>query len=297
MERISVLINSCDKYEDAWKPFFYFFKKNWDCPYQVYLNTETKKCNEDGVVTLNSKVNISWSERLKLSLKKIKSEFIIFFLEDFFLLDSVDQKEIDHAIQIMDGNKHIAVIDFEHCDRCKSYPSKYNGYNVRDLSSMYFLNCQTAIWRRKDLIKFLSPYENPWQFEIYGSERAKLYNKYFLISGANCVLPFLYKFNLVSGYGLYRGKWLKSNVQLFKNNDLTVEFDSLGFYDGANVDNSCPVPKKCFKDRWMYLMYGGGDKPRMSIIEQLVFAFIHPIKNITVLKKKLKYFFTQYRDL
>ena len=45
---VSILINSCDAYEDIWEPFFRCFSENWpDCPYPIYLNTETKEYNPD----------------------------------------------------------------------------------------------------------------------------------------------------------------------------------------------------------------------------------------------------------
>lgn len=297
MDKVSVLINTCDKYEDVWYPFFRFFRRNWNCPYKVYLNTETKQCKENDVINLNSGFCDSWSLRLKNALKKIKSKYVIFLLEDFFLLEPVEQNEIDNTIKIMESDKKISVITFEICQRFLSKPTKYFGYNQRDLSSMYFLNCQASIWRRKDLIEFLNPYENPWQFELFGSNRAKLYSKLFLVSNGSSSLPFKYKINVDSGYGIYRGKWLKSNVKLFLENGLDVDFNKLGFYDGTNVDVKCPAPKKCFKDRWMFLLYGGGIKTRMGFFEQFNFAIKHPIEHFRILKRKLIYFFTDRRNV
>ena len=37
---VAVRVNSCDKYEDAWNPFFKLFSIMWpDCPYDIYLNS------------------------------------------------------------------------------------------------------------------------------------------------------------------------------------------------------------------------------------------------------------------
>ena len=46
MNKCSVIISSCDKHEDAWMPFFHLLKKWWDCPYPVYLVTETKSYSD-----------------------------------------------------------------------------------------------------------------------------------------------------------------------------------------------------------------------------------------------------------
>jgi hypothetical protein len=42
-EDLTILVNSCDAYEDLWYPFFELFRINWpNCKYDIVLNTETK---------------------------------------------------------------------------------------------------------------------------------------------------------------------------------------------------------------------------------------------------------------
>ena len=39
---VTILVNSCDKYEDAWEPFFVLLEKYWiDHPRKILLNSET----------------------------------------------------------------------------------------------------------------------------------------------------------------------------------------------------------------------------------------------------------------
>lgn len=295
---VAVLVSSCDQYEEAWEPFFALFKKHWECPYKVYLNTETKDYSKDGVVTLNCKrKNATWSVRLKQALGRIHSKFVIFFLEDFFLLDRVDQAEIDRCVGIMEKDRSISVIDFEYFKDPASVPSGYDGYRARSLRARYFLNCQTAIWRRKDLMRYLNRYESPWQFELFGSERAKLYGKKFLFSDDGWKLPFLYNVNWNTGYGIHHGKWLKSNVALFAQNGIDFDFGKVEFYEGGDtVDTGCEPPKKSFRERWMYFIYGGGKETRTGIGAQILFSVRHPVEGLRVLKRKLKYLLTDDRN-
>ena len=65
----SVLIYSCDKYSDVWEPFFTLFFRYWECPYRVYISSETKKCRVPGVTTLN--VNGEWSDLIRQALEQI----------------------------------------------------------------------------------------------------------------------------------------------------------------------------------------------------------------------------------
>lgn len=41
--KYALLVNTCDKFEDCWIPFFSLLKKYWpDCSGKIYLNTEYK---------------------------------------------------------------------------------------------------------------------------------------------------------------------------------------------------------------------------------------------------------------
>ena len=71
---ISVLIYSCDSYSDVWKPFFTLFWRYWNCEYPVYLATETKKCAELGVMTINKQAD-TWTERMKQTVDEIPTDF------------------------------------------------------------------------------------------------------------------------------------------------------------------------------------------------------------------------------
>ena len=42
-EICSVLVTSCDSYDDTWEPFFTLLETMWpNCHYPIYLSTETK---------------------------------------------------------------------------------------------------------------------------------------------------------------------------------------------------------------------------------------------------------------
>ena len=47
----TVLVSSCDAYEDLWNPFFSIIKKEWPevVDYPIVLNTESKAYTHDGL--------------------------------------------------------------------------------------------------------------------------------------------------------------------------------------------------------------------------------------------------------
>ena len=96
----SLLISSCDSYDDLWRPFFTLLKKNWpDCAYKKYLITENKKFDDLNVLSLSLGLNLSWSSLLIKALDKIETPYVLLMLEDFFIHSKVDNKLIQDLLQ------------------------------------------------------------------------------------------------------------------------------------------------------------------------------------------------------
>ena len=212
----TILVNSCDSYEDTWYPFFTLLKKYWpDCKYPIVLNTESKQYKFPGLniksINLDKKYqskNIAWGKRLKKVLKNINSKYILFMLDDFFITDYVDSKKIDEVIRWMEKDSNIAVfslyrvVDKEHKD-IKS--DKYKGFYLRNKKGDYRYNCQAAIWNREELIKALRNFESPWDWELIGNIRSHRSNKefYTLMNPSDYVFKYDYE-----KLGIVRGYWM-----------------------------------------------------------------------------------------
>lgn len=282
-EKCSVLVSSCDKYRDAWAPFFTLMGKYWkDRPYSFYLNTETIVVNEISGIPVKTiscpYENCSWSKRLIHALKKIPSEYVIFMLEDFFVMSPVDQNEIDYCVQLMDSRPNIANINFGYGQYLESTMYIDEKYAIRSRNTDYYLNAVAALWRRKTLIKLLSPYESAWQFELYGSSRAKLYPYDFVIKKDD-VLVFDYHAQIEYGYGIQKGMWLQGNVALFEKEGIEVPFENLGFYDPEKVNKSIATrPRIMFREKIMRLIFAGETQPRWEIRDQVKLLFTHPVR-------------------
>ena len=282
-EKCAVLVSSCDKYEDAWVPFFTLVGKYWSsCPYPFYMNTETKKVEQIAGIPVTSiscpYQNCSWSKRLIHALRQIKSEYVIFMLEDFFIMSPVDQKQLDHSVELMDANPNVANINFGYGKSVQSTEYIDPLYAKRSRETGYYLNAQAAIWRRKMLINVLSPYESAWQFELYGSERAKLYPYDFIIRKDDYVI-FDYHTQLEFNLGIVKGMWLEGNVDFFEKEGITTNFENLGFYDPEKVVKTYGFPpKRTMKEKWMRLLYEGEDLPRWTLRDQFKLLVTHPVR-------------------
>lgn len=230
MEKLTVLVNSCDAYEDTWYPMFKLLKKYWpDRKYPIVLNTETKQYDfedmEIKTINLDTKKNVSWSYRLKSVLKKIDSEYILFLMDDFFLMDYVDQKRLEKIIKFMDDDSNIAVFSFYRVedDEHQDYPSeKYKDFNLRNKKGMYRFNCQAAIWRRDVLIKALRNHESAWDWELIGNRRSRRMKYDFYTFPTNDNLIFNYD---CENIGVVRGKWRLPNTEKFlKKEGIEIDY-------------------------------------------------------------------------
>lgn len=233
----TLVVSSCDKYEDAWYPFFELLKKYWPelSDYPIVMITETKMCNHKGleIKTLHPEnVDDSWSKRLLHCLSQIQTKYIIFSLEDFFIQKQVENQEILKCVERMKKDPEIAVFYFKRVsDSWKE--SEFKEYFEATPDLKYRLNAQMAIWNREILMEFLDEKENPWEFEILGSQRIKDTKKKLychkvsdIYSNLEGVFPYIVgKHN---GYGIAQGKWMWNNKKLFKKHRIKVKLSGLG---------------------------------------------------------------------
>lgn len=239
MGNLTILVNSCDKYEDAWEPFFRLLKRFWpECSYEIVLVTENKKyhCDYLNVRTFCGGKK-SWGMRLKSALESIESEHVLYFLEDFFLMKRVDENTFQQAFKLICNDPNIGFVGLKNnhayywkdgspCHSSEPFLSK------DEIKVFHRVNNMVGIWKREWFVKLIRTYETPWEFDNYASERSKKYPyKVLLIN--NEVLPevFTYELDYEFGYGISHGKWLPKNKELFDKYDITVDFDKMGWLD------------------------------------------------------------------
>lgn len=245
-DNVTLLVSSCDKYEDSWYPYFELVKKYWpQHPGKIALITETKQYSTEGlnIKTYNYPESYTWSERLYRTLESIETKYIIFSLEDFFLLDYVKQERIDECIKWMDENENIV-----ECRLCGSdlnklkKTEKYGDFYIADSTVGYRLDTQVALWNKEALMSFIDLSETPWQFERLGSQRIKSSEKTFLWYHVDDIenienLIFPYKIEQYLGYGIAWGKWLWNNKAWFEKNGIyNVNYRRLGKISKKNAD-------------------------------------------------------------
>lgn len=240
--KYSILINTTDSFEDCWIPFFTLFKKFWpDFKGEIYLNTETKEFNFPGLNIISVKNNsdfpnkkITWSECLIRALKTINSEIILYMQEDYFLKDNVKDDIVERYVKMMEEHSDIHCIHLtDQSVLAEKNPSIYEGLYPATLKQRYRISCQAALWRKEVLLSHLRTYENAWQFEEFGSKRSAIFKHNFFVVDHNWVK--LNRFEIIPYVftGIVQGRWYEEVIQLFKSQNIEVNYSNRGFVKDA----------------------------------------------------------------
>lgn len=238
--KISILVNTCDAFEDCWDPFFLLFKEYWpDFNGTLYLNTEVKSYSYPGLNIIPLKVaerknvgpfELSWSQCLIDALNFIDDDIILYMQEDYFLHNFVKNDLVTKYLKYINDHGNIGCIhltdqgtqpDLAFKKSQELYPANLNH---RDL-----LSCQAAFWRKTTLLKCLKPSESGWQFEEFGSKRAKFLNlgiyaidRSYIRKNEYEIIPYLFT-------GIVQGRWIKEVPALFEKHNIKVDFSQRGF--------------------------------------------------------------------
>lgn len=234
---LTIVVSSCDNYADIWFPYFEIFKHQWpDCPYNIVLNTESKLFTHTGLKIkcfqfYKEGENVPWSDRLIRHLKNIDNEYILFTLDDSFLLSPVKTEEFNKAVEYMEKNRRISSLCFMIRHEKDTKKKRLGPFARTPVNSYFRINCYTALWRRCQLLKVLKEGEDPWEFELKGTERALWdFTEYYgYIKEAIPILDV--SFHLRRGYGLFLGKWVWATPELFQRFGIDMDFSIRGLLD------------------------------------------------------------------
>lgn len=175
---MTLLILSCDKFSDLWDGHIKLLEQNWpDRNIDTYIVTDTPTDKKyPGVKIISAGTEVEWSDRLAFALKNVKTENVFVTLDDYFLIQKVDDQSISSLIDMM--NK-------EHIDYVRLFPRPkratreelpdYKGVNRIDTSCDYSVNLYSGIWKRSFIESCVRIPLNAWKFEVSLHKRAEEY--------------------------------------------------------------------------------------------------------------------------
>lgn len=193
--KFAILVLSCDKYADLWQPFFKLFWKNWsDCPYPVYLGSNTISYKDKRVKTILSGKDENWSSSYKRILDQIPEKYLFVWVEDGFIISNIDTTKFAGIFRFMAKRraKHI------HIKPSPEPSAVFNkDYGIYEKGIPYRVNL-VGFWRKEYLFKLLLDGENGWNFEIMGSYRTSYDEGFYCLN--NKLFDYV--------HAIEKGKWL-----------------------------------------------------------------------------------------
>lgn len=189
---ISMLLSSCDKYDDSWAPFFIQLRKFWpEFNMPVYMGTESKTFQIEGFdircPLANGPIYRQWSKRLMKLLEYIDTEYVLFTLDDFWLTAPVDNEKFEKIVSYMEQDKRMGFV----CLKQEIIPGKTSEKDMAAVAECQYpelwrclkgksfrITTQFGIWKRSYLTKILRSHESAWYFETRATWRSKFYWEY-----------------------------------------------------------------------------------------------------------------------
>lgn len=214
-DRVAVLVVSCDKYSDLWKPFFSLFWRFWpDCPFDVYLLSNNIDPAIPQVKSLLVGDDISWSDSLQKGVRLLKEDYVLLFLDDLFLREPVKTKEVLEVFSWAVESD----VNYVRMNPMRNKPDEFLNESIGILSKgvIYRTSTVVSVWKRNVLLDLLKDGESAWDFEAYGSIRSDKYDRFYA-RWKDC-FPIT---NVV-----IKGKWRKGAVRRLKSLGIEIDLTS-----------------------------------------------------------------------
>ena len=178
----AIFIPSCDNYSDTWDILSESYKKFWpDCPYNIYIITNSNKKVPDNFIAINVGHDIDWSSNCISALKTIQEKNVLMNIDDLILNAKIDRAVIWKYFDTFQKDKlnYLKLLNIS--------GQKDEGKLIEmSEKAPYRTSTIFSLWNKQTLIDILKPGENPWQFEVNGTDRSQKYNKWFHTS-KNCI--------------------------------------------------------------------------------------------------------------
>lgn len=235
--KLSILVLSCDKYRDLWLDFFRIRDVYWpDSDFDWYLITESSPFEYNDVKVIHTGKNLNWTGRLKYALERIPSDYIGWYLDDFYISKTVDNSLIHQLVNKMDVEKidHINVSDV--FDSLVKMPEPHN-YHDRHLliipsHKKYGISTASALWNKEYLLKLLGDEDkNAWQFEI---DLCKLAISKDGLPGT-ILCDERKPFNVTPVPVVIQGKYYPKSIKFFKDKGIDLTIGERGLMSNKDV--------------------------------------------------------------
>lgn len=208
---LSIVIASCDKYSDLWQPLFGQFFKHWpNCPYPIYLVANHQRFDHPKVTTLLAGDDLDWSSTMSTAIAQLNHSHLLFLIDDAFLTGDVSNQEMHNLFHFVTQHQ----IEFL---RLRPNPAPAEWFNneigILNKQAAYRVSLFATIWTVEMLKNILRRGESAWQFEINGTERSRIYDRF------HCTKKNVFRYL----HGVERGVWILPTAKKMRSMGYAVD--------------------------------------------------------------------------
>ena len=230
--RVAVLVSSCDRFFDAWRPFAAFWRRHWPAgalPWPVFLLVNRLPVRSEWLTPLAVGPDRGWADNLRFALGRIEADYLLYLQEDYFLTAPPAAARLA-ALAAAVRTEGVDVL----CLRAmppgygaEDWPRVSAG-GVEGLSevpagSPWRGRLQAAFWRRTALLEALHSGESAWDFEARAAERLRSLRAWTVTGGtpAAHALPYL-------SSAIVRGLWTPEARRLCAGQGVRIDPECRG---------------------------------------------------------------------
>ena len=236
--KVAVLVSSCDRFFDAWKPFAAFWRKHWPTdrlPWPVFLIVNRLEVRSGWLTPLTLGPDRGWSDNLRLALGRIDADYLFYLQEDYFLTAPPDVARLSGVVDRMAAE----AVDLL-CLRAMPagygaedwtpVPGSDGGLSEIPAGSPWRGRLQAAVWRRTALLGALRAGESAWDFEAEAAERLRPLRAWTVAAGTEAAeaLPYL-------SSAIVRGLWTPEARRLCAETGVRIEPACRGTSSGSKA--------------------------------------------------------------
>lgn len=176
----AIVIPSCHGYSDIWPVLFESMDRfivGGSPP--VFIISDSNQPVPDHINHISLSHDISWSDNLIIGLGSIDAEYILLWIDDLVLINTLDWSQVQ---------SHINWLHQQHGHYLRLNPtppgSKYFNSRYTQImpGDLYRSSTVFSIWKKSVLLDCLKSGENAWEFEIRGAERTDIYQHWYAMS-------------------------------------------------------------------------------------------------------------------
>lgn len=180
--KFSIIISTCDKFSDLWDAHIQLLNENWsDRNVDTFLVTDkpTKRTFEN-VTVVAAGEGTEITERLRAVMPMIKTEYILFTLDDYFVTEKISTKAIMDDIDIMGRHQidymRLFVMTMKSLKNRKATELENGIFLLDNNAGDYIVSLYAGIWRKDFMEKTLMHTLNAWQYEVALTKMAREMN-------------------------------------------------------------------------------------------------------------------------